>query len=127
MNGGRAVRFDVRKRFFPDGCNDNLVSLCTGGIQHQEGELAIPGDQSELFILNGHLARIGLSRRPLRPFSAFSAAKKKTIQPPRAQRYTKEILREPWCRLWFKVFPASSSISVTKEESRDQSSTYDVS
>ena len=53
MNGGSAVRFDFRRRFFLDRRDDNFISLRARGLEHEKGKCSVAGDEANLF-LGGH-------------------------------------------------------------------------
>ena len=41
------MRLDIRESFFFDRCDDYLIALRTGSIQHQEREASVAGDYAE--------------------------------------------------------------------------------
>src|SRR5258708_6823917 len=47
VNGGRAAILDFRGRFFLDRGHDYFVSLSACGVEHEERELAVAGDEAE--------------------------------------------------------------------------------
>ncbi len=50
----RSARRNVGKSLFLDRCHDHLVTLRARGIENQKGELAVAGDQAELFVRGRH-------------------------------------------------------------------------
>ena len=47
VNCRGAVLLDLGRGLFLDRCNDNLHALRPRGIQHQEGKLAVAGDEAD--------------------------------------------------------------------------------
>jgi hypothetical protein len=47
VHGDGAVLLDLGKCLFLDGSDYHVVAARAGGIEHQEGKLAIAGDESE--------------------------------------------------------------------------------
>jgi hypothetical protein len=62
MDSNGAVGFDLRKSFFLDSSDDNLVSLSTGRIEHQKRKPTVARDQTDAF----RTCQMGLLRIPLR-------------------------------------------------------------
>src|SRR5436190_16497258 len=54
VNCRRSVRFDVRERFFFNGCNHNVKSLGAGGVEHEKRKATVTRDQSNSFPGGGH-------------------------------------------------------------------------
>src|SRR5689334_19691960 len=49
MNRSSAARLDFRGSLFLDGGDNDLKTLRPGGVENQEGEFAVTGDESEFF------------------------------------------------------------------------------
>src|SRR5438552_3753926 len=84
MNGSGAARLDLGESFFFNGRNNDVVSLRARSIQHEEGELAIAGDETKFHsqwsvvsgrwpVFNGAIcpgsSSIHLVSDPLRPLA----------------------------------------------------------
>ena len=54
MNRNSAMRVDIGKSFFFDRSDDDVMALCTSGIEHEERETAVTGDEAEFFFRGGH-------------------------------------------------------------------------
>ena len=46
MHRSRATLFDLRKSFFLDGSDHNIVALRFGGIQDQQRKFTVAGNQA---------------------------------------------------------------------------------
>jgi hypothetical protein len=47
VDGGGSVLFYFRRRFFPDGRDDDLVSLGSGGVEDKKWKAAVASDEAK--------------------------------------------------------------------------------
>jgi hypothetical protein len=54
VDGSGSVLFDFRRRFLPDGGDDDLVSLGSGSVEDKEWKAAVASDEAKALGRLGH-------------------------------------------------------------------------